>query len=192
MNTFKGGHPHQGVEKPGKGTPIDKLNAHASSATKGGTQAKGSIGRHKSTSGDKAVPGSLGFDKQAGHSHLGHFGKDEVLRKGHNVSAVYFDKNPKGNVYNRGNATAGATVPRRRINRMAKAGVSAGAVFSAGRPIRAAKIQRRENVLAAKASGDKAAVKQARRAGRADVRAARQMVRNNRKAGLDRIGQPKA
>lgn len=89
-----------------------------------------------------------------------------------------YDKNPAAGVFSTGNAARAGTVGAAGINRMAKSGVNAVDLANAGKMVRAARVARRENVLAAKATGDRAAVKAARQRGRADVRLARQSKRS--------------
>lgn len=141
---------------------------------------------------------SLGFGVTEPHRKaLGHFAQEKFLREGHNYVPV---KEGEGG-YRTPTAPrvtgkfkySGKTASPRQITKLAKAGM-ARAVADAGNLVRGARVQRRANVLAAKAAGDTAGVRAARKAGRADVAAARRAnritARAAKKSGGARLNLP--
>lgn len=132
----------------------------------------------KSTSGDKAMPGSLGFKTGALHSHLGHFTKDDVLRKGHNAGLNITGSNASAVIGTRGKLGVAKTIDslsKRTARKAIRAGGDTGANVAAERPVLAARI-------AAKSAGaSRKEVRSAVKAARQDPNSAR-MERKARKS----------
>lgn len=151
----------------------------------GGSVIKGGSGCSdphpmKSTSGDKPMGHSLGFQTSGLHAHLGHFGKDDVLRKGHNAGPLKITgSNASAVIGTRGKTGVAKSIDslsNKTARKAIKAGGDTGANVAAERPVLAARI-------AAKSAGaSRKEVRAAVKTARSDPNSARS-ERKARKAG---------